>query len=176
MKKVITILLVMLFLMNEFSFIAIYIPLRNLARYIQKTNIEKGSDESNISLIVINKNDFENGNHDFYFVEQYEFIYKGEMYDLSSFTIEGDNVNLLCYKDDKETKLNFLLAQYFSNGISDITSEDSSFFNSIIFDAESPISFKDNSSWREDECFYFTFFSIINNFLDIPTPPPKFIS
>ena len=176
MKKVITILLVLLFLMNEFSFIAIYIPLINLVHYIQKTNIEKGSDISDISLIVINKTDFEKGNRDFYFVDEYEIIYKGEMYDISSFTIEGDDVKLLCYKDDKETKLNLLLAQYFSNGISDLTSEDSSFLYSIIFEAELPISFKDTSSWREDEYFYFIFFPIINNFLDIPTPPPKLIT
>lgn len=173
MKKSLSVILILFLLFNSAGYVLLYFQLKYIFKNDSYSKIKENLKEEETTEIIISKDIYENGNDDFYFVEPNEFIYHGNMYDVSSVSIDGDKVKISCYKDDKETNLNELFAQYFTNSISDKTSKVNTLLNSIIFDAGLPISFNEPSSWREDESFYFIFVPIINNFLDIPTPPPK---
>lgn len=175
MKKIITILLVLLFIMNEFSFIAIYIPLKKLASYIQKTNIEKGFDFDDVSLIVINKSDLEKGTAQIKFVENSELVYNNELYDIVNSVTVDENIYLYCLKDETENLLLKSFTLHFDNNHNRKFSL--SFFNIAIAKKLIAFVFENNLRFQITQKTNIVSNNIIINlkpFIDIPSPPPKY--
>jgi len=175
MKKVITILLVLLFILNEFSFIAIYIPLKKLASYIQKTNIEKGFDDDDVSLIVIKKSDLEKGMAQIKFVENSEIVYNNELYDIVNSITTDENVYLYCLKDETENLLLKSFTLHFDNNHNRKFSLN--FFNVTVAKKLIAFVFDNNLKFQISKKTNIVSDNIIINlkpYIDKPSPPPKY--
>ncbi|MDD5362501.1 MAG: hypothetical protein PHN88_10240 [Ignavibacteria bacterium] len=105
MKKVFAISLVFLFLINDFSFVSIYLPLKSLAKYINFETKNTDKDDPDITTIVLSKSEFSENNDNFRKIDEDEIIYENELYDVRSYQEENDSVIIYCVKDVKENSL-----------------------------------------------------------------------
>ena len=115
MKKVITIFLVLLFAVNEFNFIAVYLPLKNLATMMQKAKIEDCCDPNDFTLIVIKESEIANESSAVIFLDKSELLYNGELYDIVNTVNKDGNVNIYCIKDETENLLDKSFKLHFDN-------------------------------------------------------------
>jgi hypothetical protein len=128
-----------------------------------------------LTVINISRQNYENNNEDFYFVDDNEIKFFGKLYDISKVEITGDSVEIVCLSDENESKLDEIFELFFYHNINDKFSKtaSSNILKNLITDAGLPNEFTSGLSWREDKCFIFIFVPILNNFYDVPTPPPK---
>jgi hypothetical protein len=110
MKKVFAISLIILFLINDFSFVSIYLPLKSLARYINFEAKDTGDNDPDITTIVMSKCEFSEENGVFRKIDKDEIFYENELYDVRSYREENDSVIIYCVKDVKENSLDKIFA------------------------------------------------------------------
>jgi len=111
MKKVITIFLVLLFTVNEFSFITIYLPLKNLAGIIQKAKVENSYDSNDFTLIAINESEKES----IKYINENEIFFNGDMYDIVNTVTKDSTIYIYCLKDETENLLTKSFQLHFDN-------------------------------------------------------------
>jgi hypothetical protein len=105
MKKGFAISLILLFLINDFSFVSIYLPLKSLAKYINFEKKDDCTDDPDITTIVLSKSEFSEDNDIFIKIGNDEIIYDNELYDVRSYREANDSVIIYWVKDVKENSL-----------------------------------------------------------------------
>jgi len=160
-------------LFNSAGYIIIYFQLKSYFKKEAFSKLENYIKQEDLTTIILTKYEFENEDENFHFVEPHEIRYHGKMYDISRIEYDGDKVKIIALSDEIETNLHNLFAQFFTRCLNDKYSKTASVLHSLIGDAGLPNKFDGISPLSKDECIDFIFFSILNNFIDIPTPPPK---
>ncbi|MCX6157180.1 MAG: hypothetical protein ACOYN6_00740 [Ignavibacteria bacterium] len=173
MKKVITIFLILLFTVNEFSFLTVYLPLKNLAVMMQKAKVDECYDSSDFALIVINESDKESS--PVKYNNESEILFNGELYDVVN-TVEKDgSTYIYCLKDETENLLDKSFELQFGNNQNRKFSLN--FFNltvakkltAFVFD-----NYFDNSIPKIDNAVIYYINPDLKPFIARHTPPPKF--
>jgi len=175
MKKVITILLILLFTVNEFSFITVYLPLKNLANVMQKARAESCYDPNDFAVIVIKESEYCNDFSPVRFLEKSELLFNGELYDVVNTVVKDGNVYIYCIKDETENLLDKSFKLHFDNHQNRKFSLN--FFNLTV--AKKLIAFVfdnqfDNSIPKLDNAVIYYINPDLKPFIDKQTPPPKF--
>lgn len=174
MRLLISILLNFVILFNSAGYLVLYYQLKSHFKSDAKKQIESFIPLDKLTHITIPADVFENGNDDFYFVEPHEFIYFGKMYDICEYSYSGDKVSIFALRDDKENMLEELFAQFFSRTLNDEHSGVSSLINMIIKDAGLPSEFIVQTVCNTFLCCDIVNYTLLKNFFDVPTPPPKY--
>lgn len=173
MKKVITIFLILLFTVNEFSFLTVYLPLRNLAVMMQKAKVEDCSDLSDFALFVVNESDKESV--PIKYINESEILYNGELFDVINIVDKDGSKYIYCLKDETENLLDKSFILHFENHQSRNFSMN--FFNLTV--ARKLIAFVFDNHFAGSiqkidivEAFYID--PELKPFIDKYTPPPRF--
>lgn len=160
-------------LFNSAGYVIIYFQLKSYFKKEAFSKLENYVKLEDLTTIVLTKYEFENEDENFHFVEPHEIKYHGKMYDISRIEFNGDMVKIIALSDENETNLRNLFAQYFTKSLNDKYSAVASIINSLISDGGLPNKFDGISPLSKDICIDFIFFQTLNNFFEIPTPPPK---
>lgn len=115
MKRLIAIFLFLLFMANEFSYFIVYLPMRNISNLIQQSKIESSLESGEYTVIYV-KN-IEDTNSDYYLslLNESEFAYEGELYDVVKRIYADGGIYIYCIKDETEDLLNKSFNLHFSN-------------------------------------------------------------
>jgi hypothetical protein len=173
MKKVITILLVLLFTVNEFSFITVYLPLRNLANILQKARVEDCYNSADFALIVVNESDKESA--PVKYINESEILYNGELYDVVNIVDKDGSKYIYCLKDETENLLDKSFKLHFDNHQNRKFSLN--FFNITVAKKLIAFVFEDYincSIPKIDNIVVYYINPDLKPFIDKHTPPPKF--
>jgi hypothetical protein len=178
LKKITSILLILLLFFDSCGYIFVYIELSN---YFKKEGTRKISEylpNDNLEIIIVHKSDIYNINSPIKFVKKQEIRYKDELYDICNEVSLGDSIYYYCLNDKNEN----ILEQAFANYLEKNTQDNSqnvpihNILKSIIKVATIPLMF-DNKYYQSS----IKLITQITNFFpqyssDIPTPPPKIYS
>ena len=103
MKKLVSILLLLLFVYHGLAFYVFFLLARYEVRQTIKTQIKKGVPESELVIIEISPEDEKKGL--IRWIEDHEFIYKNEMYDIVRLKKKGTTKVYYCINDHQEKVL-----------------------------------------------------------------------
>ncbi len=173
MKKVITIFLVLLFTVNEFSFLTVYVPLKSLAVFMQKAKVEDCYNSNDFTLFIVKESDKESSSVKF--VDDSEVLYNGEMYDVVNTFVKEGNVYIYCLKDETENLLDKSFKTHFDNHLNKKFSLN--FFNltvtkkliAFVFDNQFV-----NGIQKIDSIVIHYINPELKPYIDKYTPPPRF--
>jgi hypothetical protein len=102
LRKTIAILLLLLFLTNEFSYFTVFLTLRNTARIIQNIRINSKNESDDFAVIKIKESDFRNNTSGIKFLDDSEMKYNDELYDILDIAVKDSMVYIYCLKDETE--------------------------------------------------------------------------
>jgi hypothetical protein len=105
LKRIVTILILSLFVYNTFGFLAIHPLLSKYYKYLGMMRADMPSEEEMIELLIFNKEDIEQGRIDFRWIHSREFKYNGEMYDIVAQEETDEQLIVYVINDTKEKKL-----------------------------------------------------------------------
>lgn len=174
MKKLLPIVLVILFLINDFSFISVYLPMKSLARKLNSELRESDIDDPDVTVITSRKEDFikdvealkESGGD--------EFVYEGEIYDICDIKTVNGYPAIYCIKDTKENSLdNLFQAHIEKKSAKNISKVLNNLLNNKRFTAYIITNNLFLNSGEISFCFCELAFTAANPFLATDTPPPK---
>jgi len=115
MNKIITIFLILLFTVNEFSYVTVYLPLKNLAEMVQKGRLEDCYNSDDFALIVVKESEMYNDSSSVKFLEKSELSCNGELYDIVNTVVKDGDVYIYCLKDETENLLDKSFSLHFDN-------------------------------------------------------------
>ena len=171
-----SILLISLLMFNSAGYVLVFFQLKNSFKKEAFSKLENYLIPSDMTVINISKNEFFEGSEGFHWINDKEFSFYGKMYDISQVEFLNDSVKIVALSDDKENKLNDFFELALNKNLNDKFSKTASIIKLLITEAGLPTEFQSASSWREDMCYNFIFVPILENFFDVPSPPPKTIS
>ncbi len=175
MKKVFSIILVILFLINDFSYISVYLPLMSLSKYLYTEFDESDIDNTDITTFQVPKEDYLNGIGEIIRLNDKEFVYRNEMYDICVIKESNDNLILYCVKDLKETSLNNLFASRFGRkGDNNINLALRNIFYNKRFSGFLSLNVFNLTPRQISSLSIETCFRIFTPYIKIDSPPPKF--
>lgn len=160
-------------IMNSAGYTLVYFQLKYVFRQDAFDKIENYLNQDELTFVKISYNDFENSRNGFERINDDEFEYNGNIYDVAKITYHSDGILILCYEDESETKLEELFKDYLSDILKNKSSLASSLLNQLINEGQPPADF--NLKSPEYFCGYplQEFFSGATAYIKIPTPPPK---
>ena len=176
MKKTATILVICVFVFNTIGFLAIHPFMSMYYKYLGMEQADKPSKEEMVELLIFNKEDIQKGKIDFKWIHSREFKYNGDMYDIVKKEESDKQLMVQCINDTKEKKLE----EEFEKRVHKNSSEDKrlpsgkNILNILLFEPIRSEQIRNDlvyeqsfNNWRTD--FY------QSTFLDIPSPPPRFV-
>jgi hypothetical protein len=176
LKKILSILLVSLLIFNSAGYVLVFFQLKFSFQKEALSKLEDYLEPSEMTVISIPKIEFTNGSQEFFRINDNEISFYGKLYDISQIEYINDSVKIVALSDENENKLNDFFEQSLNKNLDDKFSKTASIIKLLITEAGLPTEFQGASSWREDMCYNFIFVPILENFYDIPSPPPKSIS
>ncbi|HPS64230.1 MAG TPA: hypothetical protein PK447_01495 [Ignavibacteria bacterium] len=176
LKRFNAVILITMLIMNSAGYTLVYFQLKYVFRQEAFNKIENYLNDDELTYVKISYDDIENSKNGFERINDDEFVYNGNIYDVAKMTYHSDGILILCYEDESETKLEELFKDYLSDILKNKTSLASSLLNQLINEGQPPADFYFNSP--ENICGYplYETASGINTYIKIPTPPPKYIS
>jgi len=178
LKKVLSIFLVLLIVFNTGGYFFIYFQLGNYFKQIAFNKINDFVPLEKLELIRININSDAYNDDDIYDrVNDKEFSYYGNMYDIYKEDISNDTLFLYCVSDENEDIINNAIDIYINekkndNSNSAITNIIKIFITIALTPNE--IDFKLINTYKNNLNLYqLTYQNII---VDVPSPPPRFSS
>lgn len=178
MKKLISILLVVLLIFDSCIYVFIYLELSNYFKKEGAKIINEFIPANELDVISIHKTDLVSISSDIIFLNDNEFIYKNELYDIYNIITTEDSIHYYCINDKKEN----LLEKAFSSYIDYKTTENSkntpvnNILHNIIKVAVTPTHYCCNICRC---CIHIVNRDVLFTsqcITDIPTPPPKSLS
>ena len=138
---------------------------------------EKENEEEFVTIVLPCSNG-DIADKDFAFVDEDEFIYKGHMFDVASSEIHGGFIYFKCVNDSKEEQVNFHIEKHITDNLTDTPSSSKrsgtieknlikEYISQKSFVLAEPVSGTDDFPPYKQ--------TIITNYSDIETPPPKII-
>ena len=175
-KKIISILLLILFLFNVSGYFVVFKLRQYNAREEMKTRIKQNLRDEEMEVIIIQNSEINSPLSDFCFIEEDEFRYKGNLYDIVRKKTEGSNTVFYCINDKQEEKLFDGLNEHIKRNTDQNTptkDKSNTLTKSIVKEAlpEKPdfIAYSVNQ-----HILYFKYNSLTNKqFIPVPSPPPK---
>ncbi len=161
---------------NSAGYVIIYFQLKSYFKKEAFRKLENYVKQDDLTTIILTRYEFENQNENFYFVEPHEIKYHGKMYDISRIEFEGNYVRIIALSDDNETNLNNLFALFFTRSLNDKYSKTASIIHNLIGDAGLPNKFDGISNLRKFLFKNEISYPLQNIIIDIPLPPPRFLS
>lgn len=174
MKKIISIFIVLIIFFDSAGYIIIFLHLKSSLKKETCNKFEEFDMQDELNTIIMTKYEFENQNENFYFIEPQEIFYHGNIYDITKLEFEEDKVKITALNDETEKKLINLFLHFYSYTFTVSTSDMDSELISLIDDASLPNRSDCLSPVKKDVCSYFINIRVLNNNLDILTPPPKY--
>jgi hypothetical protein len=178
LKRILSISLILLIVFNTSGFFFVYFQLQNYFKQISFNRIDDFVPIEELSLIKIAINSPDFSNEDVYDrIEDKEFKYYGNMYDICEERIINDTLYLYCVSDENEDIINNAFASYINEKKSD--NQASPVINIIkIFITIGLVPDGINLNYSN------TFKDITNQYIvtyqhlkeDIPSPPPRLVS
>lgn len=175
MKRLISILLVMMLIFNSAGYVLVFYQLKKYFKKEAFSKLEKYINPADLTTIVVSKYQYENEDENFYFVEPHEIKYFGKMYDIARTEFTADSIRIYALNDENEDNLHELFAQFFSRTLNDKYSHFASVISHIILDSGLPVVFDDIARFKEHSYFNITLIHILKLYFDVPTPPPKLL-
>ena len=105
MKKIISILILSIFIYNTFGFLVMYPILSGYFKYLGEQRVENVSEDELIETLIFRKEDILNRKIIFQWVNASEFKYNGNMYDIVEKKETEAYLIFHCVNDDKEKEL-----------------------------------------------------------------------
>jgi len=175
-RKILSILILSIFIYNTFGFLAVHPFLSLYYKYLgmQRTNVY--SEEEIVELLVFNKEDIINGKINFQWIHSREFKYNGDLYDIIENNVTEEQLIIYCINDTREKKLE----EDFEKRVQKNSFEDKQkpVTNLLKFVSISePVQFdKATNSLVKTSSFGFRVNEFYQSYnLDIPTPPPRLV-
>ncbi len=174
MKKLLPIVLVLLFLLNDFSFISVYLPMKSLIRELNSELRESNTDNPEITVITSHDEKFKRETEELIASGEDEFVYEGELYDICEIRETNGTYAIYCIKDIKENSLDSIFTSQFTQKTDKNISK---VINNLINNKRLIAYLNTNNifmSALEVSYIYFDVSYPANNpFLGTDTPPPK---
>lgn len=173
MKRIVSILLILLLLYNAFGFLFSYFHLKKTFKKEALEKIDNFLSEEELITLGFSNAELE---EKVYFVHSREFIYNNEMYDIFKTEERNDSVFFRCICDKNETFLEKSFSIYF-NTESKPNAKHPYIFNilrNIILTGLLPNFDFELYNFVTEYTYNFYAFTI-SIFLDKDTPPPRYI-
>jgi hypothetical protein len=135
--------------------------------------IENDEFQKELIILSFSKKDIANNNAKFEMIDSKEFRFNGQMYDIKEDLSDADSLRFLCYKDEYENLLEQLFNKFDKSSKESKTNQTVKItiypFLGLYFQQS------DSSSNNFELVAYCLYESekILNNFIEINTPPPK---
>jgi hypothetical protein len=175
LKRLISILTVSFFVYSTVGFLAIHPLLSVYYKYLGMLEAERPSEEELVEKLVLNKEDILKSKINFRWLDEREFKYNGDMYDIVKKEENDKQFILYCINDTKEKKLEEEFEKRVEENASNRKhkTNDSNPFKILISESVLCISNEMRKANRLVYSInYFRTYTPI--FIDIPTPPPRF--
>ncbi|MCE1164636.1 MAG: hypothetical protein LWX07_04440, partial [Bacteroidetes bacterium] len=101
-----------LFLINDFSFISVYLPMKSLARKLYSELRDSDEFSSELTVITSSSEVFLKAAEQLISSGEDEFVYEGELYDICGVKITNGTAAIYCIKDTKENSLDNLFTTH----------------------------------------------------------------
>ncbi len=105
MKRAIAIVILSLYLYNFVGYLALFAFLQYRVRADMKTKIKSSVPESELVLLAFPSQALEEGSCALQWLDDHEFRYDGNMYDIVGVHLRADSTFFLCLNDTQEEKL-----------------------------------------------------------------------
>lgn len=174
LKKLFSIFLITLLILNSAGYVMVYFQLKSSYQKEALLKLESYTNKEDLMTITLSRSELENENYRF--IEQNEIMYFGRMYDISHIEYSEDSIKITALCDEKEDKLNNLFDLFFTKNLNDIFTDTENINDVLISEAGLPIKFTGIPSRENDVLCNFVFVPLLNNFMKVPSPPPKYFS
>lgn len=138
--------------------------------------IEKDEFEKELIIISVSKKDIVNNNTKFEMVDEKEFRFNGQMYDIKKDLSDADSLRFLCYMDEYENLLEQLFNKFDKSSKESKTNQTVKItilpFLGLYFQ-------QSDSSSNNFELVAYCFYESekkLDNFIEIHKPPPKILN
>lgn len=112
MKKVISVLVLCLMLYNIMGYYIAYLALKSEAKMEMKLKKRRADFDEELTVIKLSLKNGDIDDKEFSFISEDEFIYKGEMYDMTGSEIKDGFIYFTCVNDKKEDSINLALSKH----------------------------------------------------------------
>ena len=166
--------LIFIFLLNSGMYVLLYFSSLKVVKKTIHYLIEKDEFEKELFIFSISKKDVINNTIKFERIDENEFRFNGQMYDIKKDLSDADSLRFLCYMDKYENLLEQLLHR-FDNSSKESKSNQP--LKIIFYPFLSLYFHQTDSSSRNIELIAYCFYEskkLLDNFIEINTPPPKF--
>lgn len=161
-------------LFNSAGYLILFYQLKKHFKKTAFSKLENFIDTKDLVEITVSKSTYENEDESFQFIEPHEIKYYGKMYDIARTEFRSDTVKIYALSDENEDNLQNVFALFISKNLSDKYSGAAGVIHSIIKLASLPSDITTKAFFTESALFIFILLPELNDYRDIPTPPPKF--
>jgi hypothetical protein len=155
----------------------VYLAMLSDVKNEMRTSLNSGEKDEDIQVLKFDYSSGQVTDKDFELVEDDEFKYKGEMYDVEEAVIKDGFIYYYCVNDTKEDELNSSLSQYIVNNLTSNPDHQKKAVELIkkILDKYIPSEeqFCGNATPPIEKSFVIYSNSQSSNFTSPLTPPPK---
>jgi hypothetical protein len=175
LKKITSIFLIFLLLLDSCGFFIVYIELSNLFKQEASAKINDFIPDNHLEIIAFHLSELTNTNSPLRILEDNEIKINNELYDVYKKEVKGDSVYFYCINDANENILESAFAVYVDTKTQD-NSKNTPIHNilaNILKVAVIPSEF--NNSYYQSSIKFITHIVCLfpQHSFDIPTPPPK---
>lgn len=171
--------LVVVFIYTSFGYVLLFHPAKILIKWITQHSVEQTEENSDhLTILTFSLAQINSKTINFKWVEEDEFEFNGNMYDVKKKSVSGDTLTLICYLDQKENLLNSLLYSLIHNNKKEAANSNANFTLLLgLYFEELPDKIFENLKKQNSDLFIIRTERGIKNYIkDIPTPPPRLIS
>lgn len=177
--KYLHIFLIVVFIYTSLGYVFLFHPAKILIKWVVQKTLEKTEENSDhLTTLTFSLAQINSKSINFRWVEENEFEFNGNMYDVKNKSVSGDTITLVCYLDHKENLLNSLLSALIHNNKKEAANSNANFtlLFGLYFEELPSKVFINLKNQNSNFIVIQTEKGIINYIKDIPTPPPRFIS
>ena len=166
--------MIFILLLNSGMYVLFYFSSLKVVKKAIHYLIEKDEFEKELIILSVSKKDIVNNTTKFEMVDEKEFRFNGQMYDIKKDLSDADSLRFLCYMDEYENLLEQLLNRFDNSTKESKTNQPVK----IIFYPFLGLYFQQTDSSSDNielvaYCFYESE-KLLDNFIEIHTPPPKY--
>jgi hypothetical protein len=175
LKRTLSILLILLLVFNSAGFVLVYYELLYIFQLDAKTSLSSYVPDELLTEIIIHKDGL---NREIEWIDDGEIKVNGKMFDILRRENQGDDTVLVCVSDDKENKLQEIFEESFNKSFNPSASKTPAvnILKILIKNALAPETKNYFYISGKQRPLTFVLEEILDPFLDVLTPPPKYFS
>ncbi len=117
MRRIISAILLLIIVYNFMGYYFVYLTMLSDVKQEMRSSLVSGKIDDEITVLKFDYSKGQVTDKDFELIEDDEFKYKGEMYDVKNTVIQNGFIYYYCINDTKEDELNSSLSQYIVNNL-----------------------------------------------------------